>query len=358
MIKLDGSFLEGGGQLVRTALALSALTGKAFEVENIRSGRPNPGLKAQHLYCIKALKELCNAHAEGDELGSPRLQFVPRKIKPTNLHIDIGTAGSITLLLQSILIPAMFSGKAMRISVAGGTENKWAMPFDYWNNVFVPAIAPFAGKIEVNLIRRGYYPKGNGKVDIKIKPSYSVNDFSKSEDFLKMMRSEGLQFARLEQTPIVQVQGVSNASNDLANAEVAERQARAARIGLAQLNVPVEIQTEYVDTLSTGSVISLWAVMGQQKRIGADALGELRKKSEDVGSEAAKKLITEISSGAPVDKHLADNLIPFLGLVGGEIRASKITNHTRTNIYAAEQFLGKCFEIDESASTIRVNSSV
>src|SRR3989344_3308044 len=182
MIQIDGSYLEGGGQICRTALALSTITQKAFQVENIRKNRPNPGLKNQHLYCVKSLKELCNAVAEGDELGSLTLKYYPKKLTAKNLNIDIETAGSITLLLQALLPPSMFVSKPITITITGGTDTKWSQPFDYFNNVLLPQLQRFA-KIEAKLLKRGYYPKGSGKVEIKINPKFKLNDFENFEQF-------------------------------------------------------------------------------------------------------------------------------------------------------------------------------
>src|SRR3989338_7934417 len=134
MIKLDGSYGEGGGQITRTALALSALTGRPFEVDNIRKGRCDSGLKAQHLYCIKSLEELCNAKTNEIKLGSEYLRFIPGEFKAKNLEIEIGTAGSITLLLQAVLLPCLFH--KVKLTIIGGTDGKWAMPYDYFNEVF------------------------------------------------------------------------------------------------------------------------------------------------------------------------------------------------------------------------------
>ena len=168
-----------------------------------------------------------------------------------------------------------------------------------------------------------------------------------------MLRRENLRFELAKQAGIAQIKGISNASKELENGEVAERQARAAKMRLASLNVPVQIQSEYQETLSTGSGIVLWALCDDNSRIGADALGDRGKRSEDVGAEAAGKLLAELKSGAAVDRHLADNLIPFLALAGGTIKVSEITPHTLTNIYAVEQFLGKCFEIDKENRIVR-----
>ncbi len=351
MIQLEGSYLEGGGQIVRTALALSTLFQKGFEVKDIRKGRSQPGLKNQHLFCIKALEELCNAKTEGAELGSTQLKYWPGKIKPRTLSVDIGTAGSVSLLLQSLLIPSIFAESKIRLKITGGTDAKWAMPFDYLNNIFLPYIKKYAD-VEASLVRRGYYPKGGGKVDIKIKPKFSFENLKEAPKIISR-----------EQHSIIQIKGISHASLDLQKAQVAERQAKAAKLMLSKLNCPIQIRIEYSETLSTGSGITLWAIFSKDPDeidfnnpiiMGADALGERGKRSEQVGKEAVDKLLEEINSKAPVDSHLADNLIPFISLTGGKIKVSKITNHTLTNIYVCEQFLGKIFEVDKEEKIIEV----
>ena len=352
MLEIDGSHGSGGGQIIRTALALSTITGKAFEAFNIRKGRPKPGLKAQHMHCIKALEQLCNAKSKFVELGSEKLIYEPEKIKGQTISIDIGTAGSVSLLLQSLLIPGFFSDNPVRLKITGGTSGKWAMPYDFFNNVFVPQIRKYCKEIDVKLIRRGYYPKGGGKIDIKITP---LKDKTK----LPKLNS-------IDQGKLIQIKGISHSSKFLEKAQVAERQAKAAKLLLNKFEVPVNIQTEYTDTLCPGSGITLWAIFSKDPNeidltnpiiLGADALGERGKPAEKVGQEAAEKLIKEIESKAPIDNHTADNLIPFLALFGGQIKISQITNHTKTNIWVCEQFLDKKFEIDEENKVIKVTTS-
>lgn len=340
MIKIDGSYLEGGGQIVRTALALSALTGKSFEVDKIRKGRCDSGLKAQHLYCIKALKELCNAKTNEVNVGSEYLNFVPDKFKAGNLEIDIGTAGSITLLLQSLLLPCMFGDKKIKLTIIGGTDGKWAMPFDYFNNVFVPQLRDYAD-INVKLLKRGYYPKGNGKIELNIKPRYNINNLPDKPINL------------MEQGKLLQIKGVSHSSKNLEKAEVSERQAKTAELILKKYNCPVDIMVEYCDTLSAGSGIVLWALFEGNAILGGDGLGERGKKAEIVGEEAARNLIKEIDSKAAVDRHMADNILPFMALFKGKIKVSEITNHCKTNIYVIENFLGRCFDVDEENKIIK-----
>ncbi|MFC1690636.1 RNA 3'-terminal phosphate cyclase [Nanoarchaeota archaeon] len=332
MLQINGNHNNiGGGQIVRTALALSVLTQTPFEVSDIRQGRPKPGLKAQHLNCINALQQLCNAEVEGDELGSEYLKFTPHEITNNTINVDIGTAGSISLLLQSLLVPCIFTPGEKRIKIIGGTSGKWAMPYDFFENVLVPQISKYCNKIDVELIRRGYFPKGGGKVDIKITP------FEEKDDGEINLTSNG---------DLMWINGISHSSNFLEKQEVAERTAKEAKRLLSELGVPVNIKTEYCDTLCPGSGITLWAEFRGETILGADALGERGKKSEQVGREAAEKLLQEINSEACVDEHTADNLIPFLGIVGGKIKTSKITDHIKTNIYVTEQFLDKKFKIE------------
>jgi len=358
MLSLDGSYGEGGGQIVRTALAFSALTGEGFEVIRIRQGRKQPGLKAQHLHCIKGLEELCNAKSRYAELGSDKLIFEPGTISGKTVSIDIGTAGSISLLLQSLLLPAMFADKKVRFRITGGTSGKWAMPVDYFSNVFMPHLKKFCEKINVKLLKRGYYPKGGGKVDIEIKPRWSASNF---KDFLIEMKRQGPFVDVVEQGKLLQIKGISHASKLLENSQVAERQAKAAKVLLSKYMCPVQIQTEYCDTRSTGSGITLWAIFSKGEEIdfsnpvilGSDALGERGKRAEIVGNEAAEALMKEIDSKGAVDSHLADNLVPFL-IFGGRLKTSNITKHCRTNMWVCEQFLGKMFKIDEENKVISV----
>ena len=346
MIELDGSYGEGGGQIVRTALALSILTQKAFHVTNIRKGRKDEGLKPQHLHCIKALQALCNAKAEGAELGSTELTFYPGPVQKRSLSVDIGTAGSISLFLQALLQPCFFTPKPVKLTITGGTNVAWSMPSEYLQEVLAPQLRKYCEKLSINILKRGYYPKGGGVLEISIKPKYTLE---------KLESAPCINLT--EQNHLIHIKGISHASKHLENAKVAERQAQAARKMLGKYEVPINIRTEYANTYSPGSGITLWATFSKDKEeidpvnpviIGSDALGERGKPSEEIGKEAAQKLIKDIESKAPVDAHLADNLIPWMGLFKpSKIKAAELTKHATTNIYVVEKFLGKTFEIKE-----------
>ncbi len=355
MLTIDGSYLEGGGQIVRTALALSTLTSIPFRCTDIRKGRKDKGLKAQHLTAIKALEELCGARCEGAALGATEITFYPKPIKKFRHKIDIGTAGSISLLLQSLLPPLLFAEKRVALTITGGTDGLWAMPIDYLQHVLVPQLTRFAD-MNIKMLRRGYYPKGGGIIDLRIHQRYHVDSF---DDLLLTLRKEVTPYHLKEQKKILCIKGISHASLDLQNAKVAERQAHAAKIVLSKMDCPLKIDMTYAQTHSPGSGITLYALFGDEEedqknplRLGSDALGERGKRAELVGEEAAKELLHEIQSGAAVDVHMADNLLPYLALVGGEIYTSEITHHSQTNRWVIEQFLGKIFTQEKNCISV------
>jgi RNA 3'-terminal phosphate cyclase (GTP) len=335
MITIDGNYQEGGGQIVRTALALSTITGKPFIVQDIRKGRKEGGLKNQHLHCIKTLQHFCDAQVQGAFLGSERLVFIPNVLHTKDLNIDIGTAGSITLLMQSLLLPIFQGRQKIALSITGGTDVPFSQPIDYFMHVFLPCIQNFVD-VHSELHQRGFYPKGQGNISFLIEPKRNP------EPFDLVMHDE-----------ILGIKGISFASDDLKSVDVAERQTNAAKHLLESI-AEVNIQTVYGKTQSPGSVIVLWAEYADTK-IGADALGERGKSAEHVAKEAAKKLSDEIQEGAVIDSNCTDSLIPFLGLVGGSIKTSKITKHTLANIYVTKKFLDVHFEIKENMITATLN---
>ncbi|MBN1792930.1 RNA 3'-terminal phosphate cyclase [Candidatus Woesearchaeota archaeon] len=345
MIQLDGSFGEGGGSVLRQALALSILTGKEVNVKNIRSNRPKPGLSYQHLAALNVAAEVCGATVWGNSLGSTEVFFKPGDYKGGIRRFDIGTAGSVTLFLQSLLLPAVFSKKRSVFTIIGGTDVSWSQPFDYLKNVFLPQLRRFAD-VDVQLFKRGYYPKGGGEVRISINGRHSVSG-EDDHDGLKqiLLTSRG---------NLLQVRGSSHASVDLEEHKVSERQGESAKLRLKELGVPVAVMNEYSNSLGAGSGIVLWALFGTDEIdflnpvvLGADSLGERGKRAEQVGLEASDSLIGFIKSGACVDEYLCDQLIPYLAVVGGVIRTNKVTDHTLSNIYVAEKFLDVRFEVKD-----------
>ncbi|MBI4148078.1 RNA 3'-terminal phosphate cyclase [Candidatus Woesearchaeota archaeon] len=350
MIEIDGSYGEGGGQIVRTALALSLLTSKPFRITNIRSGRDKPGLKAQHVHAIKAAQQLSDASVSGAVEGNKELEFHPRTFTAKKLSIDIGTAGSITLLLQALLPAIIFGPKRCTLEISGGTDVAWSCPADYYANILLPTLERYA-HIGFAIKKRGFYPKGGGQCTLTIEPLHPLG-------------AQAPPLVLDTQGTLVKINGVAVASKSLAGHEVAERMAQSARDLLTnQYKIPIDIRTEYADTFSDGCTITLWAVCSPtqdvtphtRRLIGADVLGEKGIPAETIGREAAQKLIKTLDSGAAVDEHLADNLIPFLGLCGGTIKTSTITPHTTTNMFVVEKFLPVKFHVQGNVITAEKN---
>ena len=351
MLEINCSF--GGGQVIRTALALSTITGIPFQATNIRKDRPKPGLKPQHLTCIEALKQICEPEIKGNELGSMDLAYYPNKLKLQNLNIDIGTAGSITLVMQSLLLPFIVGHKRAKIKITGGTCGFGQMPIEYFKEVLIPHLEKYTKFLKISLLKRGYFPKGQGAVEFTIDPKFRIKNYDDFDDFF-LAEKERTKINLINQGHLIQIKGIAHASNDLEKARVVERMAKNAKLILKSMNCPVHIQQEYQETASTGTGITLYSVHSMDKndinfinpiKLGADVLGKKGKKAEKVGEECARELMRIIKTKVPVDKHLADNLIPFLAVFGGQIKVEEITNHTKANIKVCEMFLKKKFEI-------------
>ena len=335
MIEIDGATLEGGGQLMRTAVALAAVTKKPCRVFNIRKNRPKSGLMPQHLLGIQALAQLCKGRLEGDYLGSEEIKFYPSQNYRDRISINIPTAGSITLVLQALIPPALFVEKPIKISFDGGATDTFFSPtIDHFRYAFLRILEKMEGKIEVNILRRGYYPEGGAKVEVTV---FSPN--------LKNLNL-------IERGSLKKILVISGASNALKNKKVAERQIAGVREILGKLKLPIEEEIEYYDTRCPGSQICLVAEF-ENTVIGTDNLGKLGKRAEDVGKEAALELLKEQKSGACLDKHLADQILPFIALTSGksQVTVSEITNHCQTNIWAIEKFIEGKFEIKDNLIT-------
>ncbi|WP_174589912.1 RNA 3'-terminal phosphate cyclase [Methanocella conradii] len=319
---IDGSVGEGGGQILRMAIAFSAILGESIRVVNIRKNRPKPGLGVQHLKSIEALRNMVDASVEGLYPGSTEVVFTPGPIKSGEYRVNMGTAGSITLALQSILPVAAFAPGPMTVDITGGTDVSWSPTYDYFKNVTLPAIGRFGFHVEASLISRGYYPAGGGRMRVYTKPA--------------VLR--GVEMTKPMDGP---VKGVSSSSR--LPPHVAERQARAAKAYLIEHGFEADdVVLDVRSDTSTGSSITLFRGM-----MGGSALGERGKPAEKVGVEAASFLAEELSSGAAVDSHLADQLIIYMALSDGQsmISTSHITDHTRSSITIAEQMTGKKFTI-------------
>jgi RNA 3'-terminal phosphate cyclase (ATP) len=348
IIEIDGSFGEGGGQILRTATSLSALFKIPCHIFKIRQKRENPGLAKQHLLYLEALCELTQGRLEGNYLGSQEIKFYPGDFWKESLKIKIDSAASITLILQGLLLPALFSKNKTRVIFEGGaTDTFFAPPFDYFNFVFLSFLDKFLEKvfkkkvlkIDLGLKKRGFYPKGGGEVEVEIYPLPYLAKFEKI-DFPK------------DKGKILKIKVFSLASEDLRERKVAERQISGIRqtsLFYSKFKIPIKIEVDYLKTLSSGSVIT---VIGEFENgiFGESALGELGKSAESVGKEVGEKFFEEIKKGGIVDKHLADQILPYLALLTKEalLNVGEISLHTKTNAWVIEKFLKGRFELKEN----------
>jgi RNA 3'-terminal phosphate cyclase (GTP) len=337
MLEITGDYLEGGGQILRTAISLSCITGQPIRVFNIRTKRKTPGLKSQHLYTLKTLASLFKAETKGLELGSkevifsPQEKFIPEKF----VEIDLKTSGAIGLALQTLILVCAFRSQGITLLLKGGTSGLGAVPVDYYKEVVFPILLRSGLNAKLKILKRGYYPKGGGEVKVEIEP---------------LKEPKGIFLT--DPGKITGIKIMSIASSQLAQRQVTERQAKSAEKILSEkYPVPIKSEIEYAKTLSVGTEINLVAYTKNNCILWSDVRGERGKLAEKVGQEAAEKLIKEIDSGAACDFHLADNLIPWLSLLGGSIKTSKISLHTETNIWICELFFGKIFEIKDTTIT-------
>ncbi len=317
MLTIDGSYGEGGGQILRTTLALSMINGMKVKVENIRANRPNPGLSYQHLMAVKASSEICDAETEGVKKGSDQIIFDPGELKGGTYKFDIGTAGSVTLLLQAIIPPALSAQNKVTLKVSGGTDVKWSPPYDYFENVFLELVRSMNGKIDTELIKRGHYPKGGGEIKVDIEPS----------DLKKLaFQDEGNNISKVEGRAFV---------TDLPD-HIAERMKKEALKEFLEIDTDISI-SKY-NSPSPGTGIVLWT--RGNRVLGKGRLGEKGVPAEKVGKKTAEELKEEIVSDVDLDTNAADQIIPFLPICEGSgiFTTRKITDHLKTNIWVTNKF--------------------
>ena len=334
MLEIDGSFGEGGGQILRTALFLSLITKTPFKIKNIRKTRKKPGLKRQHLSILEALGKITRSRAVGDSLGSTELLFYPGEIVGGNLEIDIKTAGSISLFLQTILPVVAFAKGPSKITIIGGTDVPGGMTIDYMRYVYLEFFRRFTRRVYIEVKRRGYYPAGGGIVEVGVEPGFKNLEEAKEKVESYQLGSRGT-FKRMKI--------ISVASGKLKRRKVAERQVSGVLSAIGSLEKP-EIEIRYEDSLTPGTSVLILAEFTKTV-LGADNIGKLGVPAEKIGKMAAEEFLKDLNSGATVDIHMQDNLIPFLGIAGGEFRVSTLTKHTETNIWVTEKFLPVKFSV-------------
>ena len=334
MIEIQGDMLEGGGQILRLSAAIAAIARKPIRIVNVRAKRSPPGLRAQHLNAVRAIGLLTGAKMEGLSIGSRQIIFEPGSTEGGNLRIDVGTAGSTSLVLQALMPVMALSPEEVSLEIAGGTNNQQAPAIEYIKSVVLPVVSGMGYEGSVELVRRGFYPKGQGIVKAHSKPSRKFAPIILTE-FGGVNRIWGLSYScRLPK-------------------HVTERMAKSARKLLAQDGYEASIDLESLQmsdqkcSVDPGCGLVLFASLSSGGILGGDALGKLGKPAEEVGEEAASNLLQNLRSLAPVDKHLGDQLIVYASLAEGQsnIRVSELTLHALTCMELCKILLGVKFEV-------------
>lgn len=336
MLTIDGALGEGGGQVLRTALALSTVTRTPFRIVRIRARRQRPGLLRQHLAAVRASAQLCRARVQGDALGGAELSFEPGAVEHGQYYFQIGTAGSTTLLLQTVLPPLLLAPGSSRIVLEGGTHNPLAPPLDFLVQSFLPLLQRMGASVCARLERHGFYPAGGGRFVFELRGG---------------ARLQPLRL--LERGPIEHVAVRAIVAN--IPDHVARRESQALAAQLADL--PLEVHTQRVESAGPGNVV-LVTVRAASITETFCGFGEARQRAEAVAHRLAGEVRRYVSAGVPVGEHLADQLLlPMVLGEGGEFRTLPPSQHLRTNIDVIHQFMPGCIALDEREHIVRVRGA-
>ena len=336
MVVIDGSYGEGGGQVLRSALALAALTGQPTRIEHIRAGRRKPGLQPQHLTGVRAAAAVCGARLEGDELGSQTLTFVPGgPPRPGEYTFDVaeatrsGSAGSVGLVLQTVLLPLALAEGESHLTLRGGTHVPWAPSVSYLEHVFLPLLARMGVRVQVELVRWGFYPAGGGEIRVRIA--------GRKEPLRPIVMTERGELQR--------VWGTAAVMN--LPAHIPQRMAARARNVLAEAGLQAQVEPLRLRGVGPGAGIFLFAEYAHATA-GFTAYGRKGLPAERVAEAACKDLLAHHRSGAPADPHLADQLVLPMALATGEsqIATSRVSQHLLTNVWVVQQFLTRELSIE------------
>jgi len=333
VITVDGAHGEGGGQLLRMAVALSTVTGTAVRIMNIRAGRLKPGMAAQHVTAVDAVRSMCGAEVNGVAVGSHELEFRPGPIRPGRYSFDVGTAGSVTLVLQACLPVAFAAPGPLQLTLTGGTDVRWSPPVDYVARVFLPLLRSMGGNADILLVRRGYYPRGGGRIEVNTRPT-----------------SRWAPLDSLEPGAVLAIRGIAHASH--LREDIPKRMKHAAMRRLhGRPDVKIEERVYAGDeAVGQGGAVVLWAET-EHGILGADALAERGKPSERVGEEAASVLAAELDGRGTLDVHAADQILPYLCLADGPsaISVRDATGHLRSLAWLLPQFLERTIRLQGEA---------
>ena len=331
LVKIDGSQGEGGGQILRTAISLSAVTGKPIEVNNIRSKRTNPGLRPQHMAGIRIIADLFHAKFENLKVGAEWIKFSPSdKFEGGSVKFDIGTAGSIPLTLMTVVPAVSLSNNSLQIEITGGTDVKASPTIDYIKHIVTKSYLSIGPKFSVDVLKRGYYPKGGGVVRSTIKPC-------KRPGTIELLSTGYLE------PKIISVCGQLPV-------HIAKRQISSALLALEKKDIRCSNYTASIESsISPGSSILVYCASDFGLYVGGDSIGELGKRAEAVGTEAAKRFLESTLAQATVDPFLADMLVLPLALSKGRsrYRIARVTQHLLTNLHVVSAIVGCKYSIDQ-----------
>jgi RNA 3'-terminal phosphate cyclase (ATP) len=334
-VYIDGSRGEGGGQILRTSLALACITGRNLRIENIRAARRNPGLARQHLSCVEAARQICDGRCRGAALHSRVLDFQPGPVRGGDFSFDIGSAGSASLVLQTIL-PALFlADKSSTVVVTGGTHNPWAPPFDFLAETFLPVIATGGFRANCKLVKHGFFPAGGGKITLNIQPWQQ--GAGQAMDFCKPDKERQI-YARIYTAGLPE--------------RIAQHQERLLRqSGLSIRNIE---HIEVTDSDGPGNCAML-RLCGTTRTTVFTAFGQRGKPSEKVVGEVAALAKDFSVSGAAVDRLLADQLLIYMALSkSGSYTTNELSTHLTTNIETIKQFLPVTLTTEERDRLFRI----
>jgi RNA 3'-terminal phosphate cyclase (ATP) len=335
MIRIDGSVGEGGGQILRTSLSLALATGKAFRIENIRAGRERPGLLRQHLTAVLAAAEVGGAEVQGASLGSAELIFSPGKVRPGEYKFSVGTAGSGTLVFQTVLPALMLAPEPSRVVIEGGTHNTAAPPFDFLARTFLPLLERMGPKVQLQFERYGFYPAGGGRFCAEVHPVKTLNGIHIGE--------------RGEITSRRATAVVANLPRRIAQREV-ETVGKMLNWGPEALSVQ-----ESRDSAGPGNIVMIEIGSNEVTEIFS-AFGQVTLAAEKVAAIAAREARDYLVSRAAAGEHLTDQILLLFALAGnGSFTAQKINRHARTNMAVISEFLPVRFDLREDEGFTRVD---
>jgi RNA 3'-terminal phosphate cyclase (ATP) len=333
-IEIDGSRGEGGGQILRTSLALAIITGRKLRMRRIRAGRKRPGLQRQHLACVEAATRLCGAATNNPDVDAQELVFAPGTEWASELAIDIGTAGSTTLVVQTILVPALAAGKPLRATITGGTHNPLAPPFEFLDRVFLPHLRAMGADVTLSLERHGVMPKGRGQLVLDVKPG------------AKLRPLELLEAGKVVARRAIAI--VAGLPRHIAEREIACAQER--------LDNP---QCEIRELANDGphNLFMAEVELASGARELATSHGRKGYPAEDVADDALDELEDYLEAGVPVGEHLADQLLlPLAVAGGGRYRTlGPLSLHATTNIETIRELLDVPIRVDPVAGTTTVD---